>query len=187
MRRLLEAIAIVIMGGSASMCPRVEAGKPAWVELAEEAALVPAEVIEMARRHLAAMPAGARRRAETLLDGMAHVPLDGDGVRSAYAQLTAALPGFVDPKSKVSGDSPDVADVKQCSLVLLHGLLARAGHAARKAPGPVPAAVELVRAAETIDLFGKATHGSLQSELRLGLGGALYDEALKQVEAEPKK
>lgn len=150
-----------------------------WVDVARLGKMMPPERVDESVKQLASRPNNLKARAEPVLADMAATSPDGAGIRAAVKRLDGALPSFHDPKLAVGGgDQPDEGTVKQCALVLYHGLLARAGTAIKAQAKPDDAAVALVEAARTIDGYRPALQDELMDEVMAALGSDLYDRAV---------
>lgn len=149
-----------------------------WVDVARLGKMMPPERVDESVKRLASRPNNLKARAEPILADMAATSPDGSGIRAAIKRLDGALPSFSDPKNAVGGgDEPDVGAVKQCALVLYHGLLARAGAAVKAQAKPDDAAVALVEAAHAIDGFRDSLKDELNDEVMAALGSDLYQRA----------
>jgi hypothetical protein len=150
-----------------------------WTEAARLGKLMKPGLVDDAANALGGAP-DLRSRLEPVLNDMAATSPDAAGIRAADGKLTAALSGFVDASWTGSGDSPRVAMVKQCALVLFHGLLDRAGEQAKAGQQPDDDAVALIAATRAIQAFRAALRDELLAELMNALGPDLYDRATRR-------
>lgn len=148
-----------------------------WVDVARLGKFIPPARVDESVKQLASRPNNLKDRAEPILVDMAATTPDAAGIQKAIARLDGALPSFNDPNLATSGDQPDVGAVKQCALVLYHGLLARAGAAVKAQAKPDNAAIALVGAARGIDGYTANLKHALMDELMAALGSDLYDRA----------
>ena len=158
-----------------------------WVQVAQWGKMLRPDAVINAKRELGALPAAAQPRAFKLLNEISAVELSDLGVRSAVQKLSAALPAFADREREFGGEDANIAKVKLGALVVMHGLIERAGENLAKQPQPAASAVKLIQAVREIQLFRRGNSGSLLAEARVGLGPELYDKALQIIDqnAEP--
>lgn len=153
-----------------------------WLKVAYSAKVFSAADADAASKQVAKLPAPLRTRAEAILDEVAHTPPSSAAVDALCKKLNSAIAGFRDPNSDYGGEEPNVATVKQATRAVLHGLLVRAGSAARNHSNAAGEATGLVRAVESLDVYDKAVKSSLLTELNLALG----DDLAKAARQPPK-
>lgn len=184
---IVGALAAVAALGVSTLLADKGSKKVTWTDVARLSKLSNEKAVAEAQKQLASRPNQLQQRAEPVLDDMASTSPDAAGIRRARARLAAALPGFADPKSKTAGVEPNVGAVQQCALVLYHGLVRRAGLAAKALPHPDEAAVALVDAVRGIEGFREGLVRDLLDELAEALGDALYDRATAALDSKTKK
>jgi hypothetical protein len=158
---------------------------PAWMVAARGARYVKEEQIKSAGEELSKLPSELLPVAETLLNGLAATGLSPAGLREAGVKLEAALPSLSSRVPGPPGQDPNQRRVTRCALVVFHGRVQLIAKMIAAEPSPKQNAVELLRVIRSIrpSLQGASIGIAIEEEARIGLGHALFDEALQTVSA----